>query len=1505
MILKISSIPFLFLITGTMIAATPTIQVVGATQTQIVLRACYTPGEPLAIRVKDNNGGPDVSDVNGTKFPSSDTDLGRTSANGFRWPTIVDPDGACRQIVIGGHNEVKVGADGNNYSTALQVATAHTITLTPVSHGDESATIVVSTANLSTGSSYPESIISMPKRGVAGWLTPTFDNANIRTTMVTDPSTGVLIRGIGNSADRISGFGCCGYTFGFAYDSTGTAWANPNNINTDKQAGTLAVTSTPNSPLFVSGNSGFFGNNGDSDLQLQLYGCGGGCNRKGSSVTVGMYITVDSGQTRASDEVTQVFDDLAPHVQGQSIPQPYPSGNYSAWGLKPLYPAALVNVSCNGVSITGTTVTSGGNGCFNINRSPGTVFTLSSCKTGTPNPFPATAPATIAIVDNPTTLRANQSAEASGCTFTEYAAGIAIELKTVGTLSISLSPDTSPWGALGSGGGPNMESNGDNYMCAPSKVTDISIGVDGTQYNPPMSGWLCYTPIYGNGMQPVYLFQDDGKIGLQSWSSSSTGSNQRCNIADSPFIANNAWIVTGTANQHVYKITKQPGGDYREYVPGTNLTAVDKYDYYDITARAPSLTAQVQNAGGECAKALNSGLFGSISLQVPTTAGLWYYFGAGSSGDQLPVDLFTDFSGTLIGCKASWDTTAYPERFGYRHLTPSSLNQYSLVFNGVTCGNGNCSSYNSSNALHGPFILQPTGWSKDGVSWSSGISFAIDSATNTSPVQLHVPTTTDLSKSHAITNDFKTSPWMTCSGFTGSWALLNGTFRASRIDENNFTLYDTSGNPIDSTSWSSYSGSGTCSTTPPLYLGIVGAIKTNPSDNNAAQISVNDKSPEITNYFASSLHISDGDGIVFKNYPTRQYYAKVSCSGCSQTAVDIYTDKTLHNPESASNIPLAANQLFNNAYTCPTSTQVPAPGILFDPDGAVGTAQTPNVRCFYLEVKGEPCSYWAGDAESTKYPCSTNAQTYTSELSTLQPGDSLQDILLNSNAPYGSGPDWSGETFLVLAKDVTSHPGYARLTLMRWSQEGQTQSARNQFYHMFEHPPGWFPFVVPTAGMVLIDSSQTSLPLTPLDTTWTGVHMDAGLMPSGNAITAVFGWQAHSQDSYYNLPLARAALTPLHTFDHSNALVWNDSSATSWNCQGGVCGQSYPSARHLRTASGNELFWTADYASANGSNGSYCQGSGASITLSPVAATNFVYTITNPAGTLAIKTQPYVAFAPYYGLYQDISSAATGDIITDSTLNSFCIANANGECRHDSTVGTIYIAAKGLRQFNGGPDYYTSCPYPQPLFYAMPPWAGWMIQVQQLPKDHDGSGTRRLTQGFIPGTWAPTFANWRPAFPDPISGGTYGFAVISGEWRLIKTPPYNGTRHGGRDGQGESTVSPLLPAGDSARVRRSTYIEHATRIDSGVATQGRYLFGYYENDNMLSGTPYCVSRQEVCFTSTQASINAPFSFGSEIPHAASCSSGCTINVPLIPGRVAVLQFEADGALGGKLYIPIP
>src|ERR1051326_3461398 len=95
------------------------IRVTGSTQTQIIIKYTATSTDACTITAVDNNGGPSVHDVDAAIFANANLDLGRTPANGFRWPTMVN--NMDRTVFVGGHDEVKQGTDGKWYSTALQV----------------------------------------------------------------------------------------------------------------------------------------------------------------------------------------------------------------------------------------------------------------------------------------------------------------------------------------------------------------------------------------------------------------------------------------------------------------------------------------------------------------------------------------------------------------------------------------------------------------------------------------------------------------------------------------------------------------------------------------------------------------------------------------------------------------------------------------------------------------------------------------------------------------------------------------------------------------------------------------------------------------------------------------------------------------------------------------------------------------------------------------------------------------------------------------------------------------------------------------------------------------------------------------------------------------------------------------------------------------------------------------------------------------------------------------
>src|SRR5437762_502501 len=71
-------------------AANLPITVTGTTETQIAIKYASTSTGACTITATDNNNGPAVVDLDASKFANASSDLGRTVANGFRWPTLLN-----------------------------------------------------------------------------------------------------------------------------------------------------------------------------------------------------------------------------------------------------------------------------------------------------------------------------------------------------------------------------------------------------------------------------------------------------------------------------------------------------------------------------------------------------------------------------------------------------------------------------------------------------------------------------------------------------------------------------------------------------------------------------------------------------------------------------------------------------------------------------------------------------------------------------------------------------------------------------------------------------------------------------------------------------------------------------------------------------------------------------------------------------------------------------------------------------------------------------------------------------------------------------------------------------------------------------------------------------------------------------------------------------------------------------------------------------------------------
>ena len=135
-----------------------------------------------------------------SKFANANSDLARSAANGFRWPTLVS--GRNRTVFLGGHDEIKQGSDGRWYSTALQVNSDHSITVV-CNGGADTGVTHAATHNLPLASTYPELPIPTPGSPLGGMPQPTIDwSVAGRTAKYVDPVTGILIQRMTGATDN-------------------------------------------------------------------------------------------------------------------------------------------------------------------------------------------------------------------------------------------------------------------------------------------------------------------------------------------------------------------------------------------------------------------------------------------------------------------------------------------------------------------------------------------------------------------------------------------------------------------------------------------------------------------------------------------------------------------------------------------------------------------------------------------------------------------------------------------------------------------------------------------------------------------------------------------------------------------------------------------------------------------------------------------------------------------------------------------------------------------------------------------------------------------------------------------------------------------------------------------------------------------------------------------------------------------------------------------------------
>lgn len=1469
----------------TIVAANIAITQIGATQTEIAIGYTATTTAPCTLTATDQSTQPiPVADLDATKQTNANQDISRTYANGFISPSVCGTTFCSggntdvhRIAVIGEHDKyikypigctaMTGGSNGCKYVGAgLRAATSYAITVS-CNAGADTGTATFSTANLPMGSYYPEYPLSMPGFGLngMGYPQPTIDRS-VNSPTVIDPLHGVALQQIMpmNAAygDQTSGV----YNFAMVIP-VGAGWTSPNNFNTRQAPATLATTSTANSVLFAAfplGKQDVGFDEVISDFTIVPYG-----SSTNHTEIAEFCISLDSGQTCANyTPIDVTFSNAATGCQPSgncttdTIPTAGTFGNsFSTWGgLFQSGQEDLTNLTFTGVNVSGSTVTVTPNVTsdppvkFPLYLAPGSKFDLTGCSTGTITNKDANGHLTVSSVNGYGQITTSETGNtATGCTFSDYHAGVRVILKNSGTLNLSLNMTN-----YQAHSGQNA-SDPERWYCNPNgKVTDIVTNCDGTTNTTPQSGYLCQFP-----QQFIYLFQDNGQVCKQSNLVDVAGGRSFPSSNFVSWYSPNQWLGTTFSSQTVLathianNYTAMPYGDINQD------TRTDRFTYTTFSG-ATSIHNAIQAQGGLTATIEN--FFGGVGLSAIIdngTSGAYIQYGAFSGSQNSPCLLAWSDAATNTLIRTANLLGDYPNRYGGCHFGPQGSAGNS-IFNNL--GNGNPAFWDTTVKLGGPFQAWSIATYKNGVPTKHNL--AISAATAASPAVL-----TSANNDLATQPNAKSANMITCSGATDTrW---NGVFYFRRVDNNTFQLYldDSATTPLNSTSFGAIGVSYICTTAAPIYTLVVSGVVDNGSGN--ARLNLNLADAGFLSVFASGINpASDSDPICLTNgqtcsNDTTQYYLKKSCAGCTSSQVDVYKNAALTIPATLTEINNIAPNKAAYAETCPDQSSITLPGPLYT-DTGWGSGVNARVGCVTVEVQGHFCSSTPATGEAATFPCPENASK--SMVHDFLVGDGLYDVRSATTINHETG-------FLIKAVAGPDPNSYNLTYLRTYGNINGSAAGGGGFGNVYgvEHPYGFG-----LMGTSIINQSMginiTSGAYGVAGSTACGCHCEA-MVPSitpGN-ITTAYAWESGcngGNPDYVNATLSQWAIAP------GTLPVQNITPAWA-NGLGSVTPttNSYPAHRQVYPiANAQDMNWKADQflnvqAFGNGQNVED-DGIGLTRTLTHVSGNIWQIGVAGSlvGGSVNLKVTPMLVHDLPFWYFQDKSGPSS--VLSDpADMGKSCTAYLANECVTGSVPGNVYAVFN--RMYDPGSCMANSgtnggaCAEP---FYST---AGWFSQFIQSPPSANNEGVRPLTKMFWEAPGHYEFYSMTPS--------------LDGKYNLtVPMPIFYNPRHNIYSGSSWwRIINPPFQKWDSTN--RQGFVKTPVQYAGGAGVTVRTSWGYGEYGDPNNGQ--CSQYNSQCFTTNAATSANPFDYSAEsvAGHKLTCTSGCTDQVPLIPGRVAYLR----------------